>query len=608
MSQLLRLAGIILSSIVIFACNHNDDNTPSGSNPAPLPTYSIGGSITGYTGSGLQLSNNGENLSLANSEASFTFLNKLDGGASYNIVVRTQPTSPVQRCDITNASGTVSSQDITNVIVNCAITQFNVNLNIVGYDGDGLVVNHNGTDYPISTGSSSFQLPTPLDDLSMVDITITTNPSNPAQTCQGATGSINGMDLQLNIVCTTPNTASWSTATLLATNVDYAGPYILSDGNNNSLAIWEQNGTLMARHYIAGMGWQAAQNIGNDGGQLEIIGFDMASNGNALVIWLNYSNNTFYTNNFSLLDNWGTAAPLGFSLSNKLDGIDRGNKMMSINTNGQAILAWRTSTNTLARYLNNGVWSSEMIIATRSRFEGGIYTEIAETGNAAVAWDDNFSLLASHYTPAGGWEINTKLGARTTVDTATFPPRLQIGSNGLPVVVFLSPGNSGNNYPYVSQYNPATGWSTANVIQTDRVGQDLNFAIDNNDSLHVVTDAVSDLYGIIYSNGSWGSIDNISDSQTTETLDYTDVVDLASSAGTTITVWEGYFATTRAIWSSVYNSSTGWGQATPIHTAIAPDEVDAPYIAVDGTNQAIVVWRQWDNTAQQTNLYFSRYE
>jgi len=79
-----------------------------------------------------------------------------------------------------------------------------------------------------------------------------------------------------------------------------------------------------------------------------------------------------------------------------------------------------------------------------------------------------------------------------------------------------------------------------------------------------------------------------SDSLAAETLDFTDTVDLASSAGTTITVWEGYFATTREVWASVYD---------PINQ-----------VAVDSANQATVVWCQWNNAVQQWDIYFSTYE
>jgi hypothetical protein len=79
--------------------------------------YSIGGTISGLTGSGLVLQNNGgDNLSLSAS-GSFTFPTMLSNSSVYSVTVLTQPSS--QTCSVSNGSGTVVSSSITNITVTC---------------------------------------------------------------------------------------------------------------------------------------------------------------------------------------------------------------------------------------------------------------------------------------------------------------------------------------------------------------------------------------------------------------------------------------------------------------------------------------------------------
>jgi hypothetical protein len=82
-------------------------------------TYTIGGTISGLSGSGLVLQNNGgNNLTVASGATSFTFSNPIPAGSTYNVTVLTQPSNPAQTCVVTNGSGTANG-NVTNVQVTC---------------------------------------------------------------------------------------------------------------------------------------------------------------------------------------------------------------------------------------------------------------------------------------------------------------------------------------------------------------------------------------------------------------------------------------------------------------------------------------------------------
>ncbi len=79
--------------------------------------YTVGGNVTGLTGGILILSNNqGNNLSIT-ADGSFTFSNALNDGQPYNVITSTQPTN--QTCVIQNSGGSLSSNNITDLIINC---------------------------------------------------------------------------------------------------------------------------------------------------------------------------------------------------------------------------------------------------------------------------------------------------------------------------------------------------------------------------------------------------------------------------------------------------------------------------------------------------------
>ncbi len=97
-----------------------------GSSSAPMATYTIGGMVTGLSGSGLILQNNVGNSLAISAPGTFTFTNELNSGAAYSVTVATQPAAPTQNCVVTNGSGTVDTANVTNVAVACATVPFTV--------------------------------------------------------------------------------------------------------------------------------------------------------------------------------------------------------------------------------------------------------------------------------------------------------------------------------------------------------------------------------------------------------------------------------------------------------------------------------------------------
>jgi hypothetical protein len=88
----------------------------SGGDVVTNPTYSVGGTTSGLTGTAVLQDNGGDNLPVT-TNGTFTFPTQLATGAAYAITILTQPTG--QACTITNGTGTIGSANITNVTLTC---------------------------------------------------------------------------------------------------------------------------------------------------------------------------------------------------------------------------------------------------------------------------------------------------------------------------------------------------------------------------------------------------------------------------------------------------------------------------------------------------------
>ena len=126
--------------------------------------YTVGGTVSGLSGTVVLQNNVADNLSL-NSNGPFTFSTPVAEGATYNVTVLTQPSG--QTCSVTNGSGTMGGADVTNVSVNCVtnMTTLSTSVSQLALSVTGL------TEYGVS-GTPSSGLPR--------IITITNTGSNPA--------------------------------------------------------------------------------------------------------------------------------------------------------------------------------------------------------------------------------------------------------------------------------------------------------------------------------------------------------------------------------------------------------------------------------------------
>ena len=81
------------------------------------PPLTLRGTVSGLTGSGLVLTNNGTDDKTITTNGSFTFTTTVASGSNYSVTVKTQPSG--QSCSVSNGTGT-ATVNVTNVNVVCS--------------------------------------------------------------------------------------------------------------------------------------------------------------------------------------------------------------------------------------------------------------------------------------------------------------------------------------------------------------------------------------------------------------------------------------------------------------------------------------------------------
>lgn len=151
--------------------------------------FSVGGTVSGLAGTGLQLQNNGDEVLSIGSNGAFTFLTTLPHDATYDVTALNQPDEPLQTCTVSNGMGTVNGQDVDDIQVDCVTETFSVGGTVTGLMGTGLVLQNNGGDDLSIAADGVFQFDTEVADGESFEVTVISQPSDLSQTCSVSNGS-----------------------------------------------------------------------------------------------------------------------------------------------------------------------------------------------------------------------------------------------------------------------------------------------------------------------------------------------------------------------------------------------------------------------------------
>src|SRR5713101_267549 len=180
-------APIILISLALAACSgpagSGGGGTGGGGGGGGTGPFTIGGTVSGLAaGASMTLQNNGTENLLVSANGSFAFKTAIAANQPYLVTVSQPPTTPPQTCTVAAGTGTATAT-VTTVVVTCTTGTQAIGVTVADLSGTGLVL-HNGTEFLTITGTTTTsQFKTAIPFGQTYNVTVSTQPINPAQTC-----------------------------------------------------------------------------------------------------------------------------------------------------------------------------------------------------------------------------------------------------------------------------------------------------------------------------------------------------------------------------------------------------------------------------------------
>jgi 6-phosphogluconolactonase (cycloisomerase 2 family) len=234
-SKTFATASLSMLAALLTACGGGGGGGSSAPPPPPPASYTIGGSISGLSGSGLMLQDNGgDTLAVSAGATTFTFATAVQSGKAYAVTVSAQPTSPAQTCTVTGGSGTVAAANVTNVSITCVTGAVTVGGTISGLTASGLVLQDNaGDNLTVASGATTFTFATPVVTGSPYAVTVSTQPTGETCTVSGGSGTAGTSAVTtVSIVCSSVTVTVGGTITgLVATGL------VLQDNGGDNLTV-----------------------------------------------------------------------------------------------------------------------------------------------------------------------------------------------------------------------------------------------------------------------------------------------------------------------------------------------------------------------------------
>lgn len=197
----------------------------------PTTYYTIGGTVSGLTGTGLLLQDNVTDLLAVSVNGSFQFVVPIASGTSYKVTA----SPPLgQACTVTNGTG-IANANVTNVQVSCVNSGFySVGGVVLGLAGDGLVLQDNSGDNLTINSNGAFTFATPIINGGSYAVTVLTQPSTPPTcTVENGSGTSKTNVTNVAVICGAP---PQYTVGGTVTGLSGSG-LVLQDNGGNNLSI-----------------------------------------------------------------------------------------------------------------------------------------------------------------------------------------------------------------------------------------------------------------------------------------------------------------------------------------------------------------------------------
>jgi len=214
---------------VVLNVSFKDGTTQTVPQNLTVAVSTIGGTVTGLSGTVVLQDNGGDNLTLS-ANGPFSFTTSVTNGSAYDVTVLTEPTG--QTCAVTGGSGTATA-NVNGVVVACAnsstATPQTVAIGgaIAGLTSSVVLQDNGGDDLTVSA-NGLFTFATYVTNGSAYDVTVLTQPVGQTCTVTGGSGAATATVNSVIVNCT----SAASTAPSVPTG------FSATSGNGQVTLIW----------------------------------------------------------------------------------------------------------------------------------------------------------------------------------------------------------------------------------------------------------------------------------------------------------------------------------------------------------------------------------
>ncbi|MGC3979727.1 MAG: Ig-like domain-containing protein [Steroidobacteraceae bacterium] len=639
----LRLCGIAggrrsssaLLLLFLGACGGGGDSNISNS-------FSVSGSITGLSGTGLTVQLNNGNDLLATGNGSFKFSTQLGNGSTYAVTVKSQPASPTQRCAVNNGNGVINGSNASNVAIICVdvmtlATSSPAN-GEVNVDRETTFVLNFSADLDsrtiipanLSLTSTSGNQPSSLQTI-YKQARITPLQKLLPLTTYTINANANIIGLKSEILLN-PQTVSFKTRDAVwnvQTNVTgvstgSGSPQIVMHSDGSALAVWYgYNGVesnIYSSSYTRQSGWSTPIALDSNPEPAYEPRIAMDNMGNAIAIWYQTSStavrNDIWAARYTATGGW--SAPT--SIQSPASGTAYQPKI-AMDSNGNAIAAWWQydgySYNIYAaRYRTDGGWDAATLIENNgSGFAYKPEVAMSAAGDALVVWYQGFGsatrILTNHFSPGQGWSGVEFLRSASYANSYVSDESVKVAMNadGTGVAAWSrGDGINGLETIWTSRYSPTSGWTTPISITgaADDDGGAPAVSIDSKgNALAIWPKYLSPGYGLVASyydvTSGWSS-PQLLQSNSDQIWAPQVVFD---SSGNALAIWAQAEVSSSTLWSGRYASGEGWSSAQKIG-GYAVGAVNNPAINICKNGDAIAIWSQ--SNSANNGILTNRFE
>src|SRR5688572_11183438 len=191
-----RAASISLIMCGLSACGGGGGSSAPPP-PSPPSNFTIGGTVSGLSGSVVLQQNGANDLTVA-ANGAFVFSSTVPVGNAYAVTVRTQPNG--QQCTVSTGAGSATA-NVSNVAVAC-VSLYTIGGTVSGLTAGTVVLQNNAGDNLSITANGTFTFATTVLSGGAYAVSVLTQPPGPDCAVTSGSGTVAANVTNVAVVCT----------------------------------------------------------------------------------------------------------------------------------------------------------------------------------------------------------------------------------------------------------------------------------------------------------------------------------------------------------------------------------------------------------------------